>query len=113
MRYASGLAAKLRRMNAPRKLALVVCAAITALSLMAGPASGADSAAPSPAQLAAEEPPAADDDDHRISLVDTPRDRFGLLMLAVLFVGGGLALINARRQLRGERDQASGEFRWR
>jgi hypothetical protein len=49
----------------------------------------------------------------RRALADTPRDRVGLLLLAALFIGGGLALANGRRQMKGERPQASGEFRWR
>jgi hypothetical protein len=30
-----------------------------------------------------------------------------------MVVGGGFAFVNARRQLKGERSQATGEFRWR
>lgn len=107
----------LRAMNAPRRITLVASAVVAALALMAVPAlADADLA---DAVLAvedapADEPaPAANDDDHRIGLVDTPRDRFGLLLIGVLFIGGGAAVINARRQLKGEREQATGEFRWR
>ncbi|MFO7960701.1 MAG: hypothetical protein R6U94_07135, partial [Nitriliruptoraceae bacterium] len=52
-------------------------------------------------------------DGGRPALAETPRDRVGLLLLAALFVGGGLAVANGRRQMKGERPQASGEFRWR
>ncbi len=99
-------------MNARTRLALALSAAVVALALVAGPALAADLTVAAPADLAVEQTPAGDDD-HRIPLVDTPRDRFGLILLVLLFIGGGLALINARKQLRGERDQATGEFRWR
>lgn len=89
-------------MDLKRKLALTLTAAITAVGLLAGPAIASDDV------LAVSE-----DGDHRIALADTPRDRLGLLLLGALFGGGGLAFVNARRQLKGERDQATGEFRWR
>lgn len=103
MRYDAGLAAKLRRMTVPHKLVLTLLAAVAALCLMVGPA------------LAEVEDPAAPGggEDHRISLAETPRDRLGLILLGVLFAGGGIAVVNARRQMKGERDQATGEFRWR
>jgi hypothetical protein len=68
--------------------------------------------------LAVEETPdetteAGETESGRRALADTPRDRVGLLLLAALFIGGGLALANGRRQMKGERPQASGEFRWR
>ncbi len=89
-------------MNASRKLALILSAAVASLSLLAGPA------------LAVEDDPApTDDDSGQITMAETPRDRLGLILLAVLFTGGGIAFVNGRRQLKGERDQASGEFRWR
>ena len=113
MRYVARTAAKLRAMNVPRRLALIATAAIAAVSLLAGPAVADDTALAAPVDLAVEDAPATGDDDHRISMVDTPRDRFGLLLLGALFLGGGLAVINARRQLKGERGQATGEFRWR
>ncbi|GEM_PF-1824088 len=118
MRYVVSDAAKLRAMITPRRSTVVVSAALAALLLMVGPALATDVDLTAALDLAVEEPPADEapatgDDDHRIGLVDTPRDRFGLLMLVVLLVGGGAALINARRQLKGEREQATGEFRWR
>ncbi|MEX2487558.1 MAG: hypothetical protein WD377_08075 [Nitriliruptoraceae bacterium] len=84
-----------------RKLSAVVCAAALVLLLL------------TPAAIAAESGSGAEDGDHRIALAETPRDRLGLLLLGALVVGGGAALVNARRQLRGDRPQASGEFRWR
>ena len=38
---------------------------------------------------------------------------FSLTLLGLLGLGALFALDNARRQLKGERKQASGEFRWR
>jgi hypothetical protein len=118
MQWAARFAAMLRAMNAPRRITLIITTAVAAFALMAVPAlADADSGAS--AVLAVEDAPvdeqepAANDDDHRIGLVDTPRDRFGLLLLGVLVIGGGAAVINARRQLKGEREQATGEFRWR
>lgn len=113
MRYVTRTAAKLRAMNVPRRLALIATAAIAAVSLLSGPALADDPALAAPVDLAVEEDPASDEDDHRISMADTPRDRFGLLLLGALFLGGGIAVVNARRQLKGERGQATGEFRWR
>lgn len=88
----------MRHMNAVRRLVLLLGAIGACLMLLAGPA------------LAVESSPSGD---HRIPLVDTPRDRLGLVLIGVGVIGGGLALANARRQLKGERPQASGEFRWR
>lgn len=113
MRYVGDPTAKLRAMNVPRRLALTAIAAIAAVSLLAGPTFADEPAQVASVDLAVEDEPAGDDDDHRISLVDTPRNRFKLLMVGVLFVGGGIALVNARRQMKGERDQATGDFRWR
>lgn len=49
----------------------------------------------------------------KIQLPATPRDRVGLFLIGFTVLAGLLALWNARKQLRGERKQASGEFRWR
>ena len=114
MRYVGEPAAKLRPMNVPRRLTLTAIAAIAAVSLLAGPALADEPLLAASVDLAVEDAPGAGtDDDHRISLVDTPRDRFKVLMISALFIGGGIALVNARRQMKGERDQATGEFRWR
>lgn len=86
-------------MNAIRKLCLLIGAAAAALTLSVGPVLAAEETDP--------------DEDHRAQLAETPRDRLGLLLLGSLVVGGGLGLANSRRQLKGERPQASGEFRWR
>ena len=86
-------------MNTIRKLTLLIGAAAAALTLSVGPV------------FAAEETESGED--HRTQLAETPRDRLGLLLLGSLVVGGGLGLANSRRQLKGDRPQASGEFRWR
>lgn len=90
------------RMNTTRKLTLVV-GVVLALAMLAGPAVAVES----------DQAPASSDGDHRVAIAETPRDRLGLLLLGALVVGSGVALVNARRQLKGERPQASGEFRWR
>ncbi len=59
-------------------------------------------------------PAAATEGTHeKVSLPQTQHDLIGLFLIGVvgLFALAGFA--NARRQLKGERDQASGEFRWR
>lgn len=49
----------------------------------------------------------------KIELPSDPHDQVGLVIIIVTVIGGLLALDNARRQLKGERRQASGEWRWR
>ena len=93
-------------MDAFRKLMLLIGATSVALMLVAGPALAVDDA---PGDVPATEEPAGE----RIPIAETPRDRLGLLLLGAFVVAGGLAFANARRQLKGERPQASGEFRWR
>jgi hypothetical protein len=102
-------------MNAHTRLWTLAVVALLALTLLAVPAVAQIEA---PRVLAVEEPAgetteADESESGRRALADTPRDRVGLLLLAALFVGGGLALANGRRQMKGERPQASGEFRWR
>lgn len=106
------------------KSTLLAGAAAAALTLVAGPALALDEADPG-IVLAAEDQlddalvddddaaPPAEAGDGRIQVAETPRDQLGLLILGALVAGGGLAVVNARRQLKGERPQASGEFRWR
>ncbi|MEX0592111.1 MAG: hypothetical protein WD358_02405 [Nitriliruptoraceae bacterium] len=88
-------------MNTRRRITIIVSATLLSLALLAGPAIA------SGAVLAAES------GDHRVVLAETPRDRLGLLLWGALIVGTGAAIVNARKQLKGERDQTSGEFRWR
>lgn len=56
---------------------------------------------------------AAETGDDKIQLPSTPRDRVGFFLIAFMVLAGLLGLWNARKQLRGDRKQASGEFRWR
>lgn len=94
-------------MDTIRKLTLLVGAALLALSLVAGPAFAVDEATP---QAAATE---QDDEGGRIPLADSPRDRVGLILLGSLVAAGAFGWIGMRRQLKGERSQTDGEFRWR
>ena len=103
-------------MNAIRKLSLLIGVGLLALTLVAGPAFADTDAtlllAAEETEAPAEEAP-AEEEGGRIELVDGPRDILALLLLAVLIAGGVFGLRNARRQLSGDRPQASGEFRWR
>jgi hypothetical protein len=107
-------------MDALKKMLLLVGAALLALTLVAGPVVAAEDPA------GGEEAPAeggegegevvgehGEAEGGKIQLAETPRDVIALLFLGALLVGGGLAFANGRRQLRGERPTASGEFRWR
>ena len=49
----------------------------------------------------------------KITISENPHDRVGLIILGACGLFVLLALVNARKQLRGERSQADGEFRWR
>ncbi len=95
-------------MNAHTRLLLLVTVALLALTLLAGPAAAQEDVMD---DVTTEQP--VEDENGRRPLADNPRDRLGLLLLTALFVGGGVALVNGRRQLKGENPQASGEFRWR
>lgn len=101
-------------MNAHTRSWTLAIIALVALMLLAGPAVAVTQG---PVVLAVEETvdEAAEEGEEggRRPLADTPRDRVGLLLLTALLVGGGLAVANGRRQMKGERPQASGEFRWR
>ncbi len=93
-------------MDAFRKLTTTVAAAaVLAMAVAVGPVAAVEEE-PAPA-------PTAEDEGGRIVLVDEPRDIFALLLFGGLLAAGGVGLANARRQLKGERPQATGEFRWR
>jgi hypothetical protein len=107
-------------MDALKKLLLVVGAALVALTLVVGPAVAVDD----PAEGGEEMPVEGEADEGivgehgeaeggKIQIAQTPRDQVGLIFLSALFVAGGLAFANSRRQLKGERPTATGEFRWR
>jgi len=102
-------------MNAHPRSWTLATIALVALMLLAGPAVAQIEG---PAVLAVEDTldettESGESEGGRRPLADSPRDRLGLLLLGALFIGGGAALANGRRQLKGERPQASGEFRWR
>lgn len=94
--------ARLRRLAA----ALTVAGALTLApaAALAAPSTGA-----APLVVAAEESEAPG----RRPIAETPRDALGLLVLAALLAATALGTANARRQLRGERPEADGRFRWR
>lgn len=107
-RTARGFGLACAAMDARTRLGLLALVALLALTLLAVPAFAVDD----PVDDGVVES-VIDDEPGRRALADTPRDRVGLLLLTAMVVGGGVALANARRQLKGERPQASGEFRWR
>lgn len=91
-------------MDAFRKLTTTAAAALLALALSVGPVSAVeDEPAPAPTE----------EEGGRIVLVEEPRDVVALVLYGALLAAGGIGFLNARRQLKGERPQASGEFRWR
>ncbi len=94
-------------MDARTRLALLALVTLLALTSLAVPALAVDEPSDGVIETVVEDEPG------RRALADNPRDRLGLLLLTALVVGGGLAVANGRRQLKGERPQASGEFRWR
>lgn len=93
-------------MNTIRKLTLLVGAALLAVSLVAGPVLAVEDGAE-------EAPTSQEEDDGRLELAESPRDRVGLLLLGALFAAAGIGFLGMRRQLKGEHSQADGEFRWR
>ena len=99
-------------MNAIRILTLLLSAALAVLVLGLGPAVAQDEPADDGVEeVEADQPD--DADDHRITIAETPRDRVGLLLLGALAIGGIIALVQGRRQMKGQHEQASGDFRWR
>lgn len=88
-------------MKTLQKLTVVIGAAVLILAIAMGPATATEAGG------GGEEGP------QKIELPSSARDQVGLILFAVLGAGGVLALVNARKQLRGERKQASGDFRWR
>ena len=107
----------MRAMDALKKLWMTIGAAGACLVLLVVPvAADEEPVDDAPVEEpAAEEPEAeeADDEAGRIPIAETPRDRIGLILLGALIIGGGAAVANGRRQMKGERPQATGEFRWR
>ncbi|MFO7961100.1 MAG: hypothetical protein R6U94_09155 [Nitriliruptoraceae bacterium] len=102
-------------MNAHTRSWTLAVVALVALTLLAGPAVAQieDQSVLAVEDTLDETTETGESESGRRPLADSPRDRLGLLLLAALVVGGGAAVANGRRQLKGERPQASGEFRWR
>ncbi len=102
----------MRGMDGLKKLWMIIGAVGACLVLLVVPVAAEEE----PVDDAPVEEPAAeeaDDEGGRIPIAETPRDRIGLILLGALIIGGGAAAANARRQMKGERPQATGEFRWR
>jgi hypothetical protein len=89
-----------------RTVTLALSAALLALAFLAGPALAVD-------EPTAETTVESSEEGGRPQVAATPRDQLGLLLYAALavFLIGGVRTVG--RQLKGERPQASGEFRWR
>lgn len=102
-------------MNAHTRSWTLAVVALVALTLLAGPAVAQieDQSVLAVEDTLDETTETGESESGRRPLADSPRDRLGLLLLAALVIGGGAAVANGRRQLKGERPQASGEFRWR
>ncbi|MFA9431229.1 hypothetical protein [Egicoccus sp. AB-alg2] len=103
-------------MNATSKILRSSAAALAAVVLVAGPVSAAEEPAAETGTEAGTEAPVGDHGEAeagKYQIADTPRQQVGLILLGALGVGAWLAAGNARRQLKGERPQATGEFRWR
>ena len=49
----------------------------------------------------------------RRPLAESPRDQLALVLYGLLGLGAVAGFGTLRRQLRGEREQSDGEFRWR
>lgn len=105
----------------PLRLGPFLVAAIVALGLLlTEPAAATEGPAPTdaPTEQTGEEgaPQGEEEGSGKIELpLDTekPRDAIGLVMLGVVAAGVALAFGNMRRQLKGERGQATGEWRYR
>jgi hypothetical protein len=99
----------IRTLRPARSLTLAVGAAVLALMTvlaLTGPALAATDEAGTSVTLAAEER-------ERRPIAPTQRDQLGLLLygfMVLAVLAGGATL---RRQLKGERPQTDGEFRWR
>jgi hypothetical protein len=86
-------------METINKLTVILTAAVLVLAVAVGPVAATEAGG--------EEGP------QKIELPERQHDFVGLFILGALGLGAVLALDNARRQLKGERKQASGDFRWR
>lgn len=103
-----------------RLLALLAATMLALGLLLTGAAAATEGPAPTdaPTEQTGEEgaPHGEEEGSGKIQLpLDTekPRDAIGLVMLGVVAAGVALAFENMRRQLKGERRQATGEWRYR
>ncbi|MEY3072694.1 MAG: hypothetical protein RLZZ353_890 [Actinomycetota bacterium] len=97
--------ATLRRMTRSHAIRRRAASGALAVALLAAPTVAA--AAPvDAAVLAAEE-------HSRRPLAESPRDQLALVLYGLLGLATVVGFGTLRRQLRGERDQADGGFRWR
>jgi NhaP-type Na+/H+ or K+/H+ antiporter len=78
-------------------------AAVAVIALLLILASGLVAA---PSAFAAEER-------ERVQLIERPRDALALMLYGTLGLITVAGLATLRRQLKGEREQSDGEFRWR
>lgn len=94
--------------RSPARSARALAAAMLALTLMLL-STGA------PAALAAPEDPVvlAAEERERRPIAPTQRDQLGLVLYGVMAVVALAGVATLRRQLRGDREQTDGEFRWR
>jgi hypothetical protein len=108
METSRALTRSVPRARASRLLA----ATALALSLSAAPALAAEDPVAEDGEAISDEG-AAEEEGGKIQLADTPRDRVGLIVLGFLGAITVGAALTTNRQLKGERPQATGEFRWR
>lgn len=86
-------------MERTRKITVVVSALMLLLTLAVGPAAATEAG--------------GEDGPTKVELPSRQHDFVGMLLFGALGLGAVFALDNARKQLRGDRKQASGDFRWR
>ncbi|MEX1177996.1 MAG: hypothetical protein WEB09_06005 [Nitriliruptor sp.] len=91
----------------------LLAASAIALSLSAAPAFAAEDPVAEDGGAIEEEGATEEAEGGKIEVAETPRDRVGLLVLGFLGAITVGAAVTSARQLKGERPQASGEFRWR
>ena len=102
------------------RLGPVLAAALLAVGLLSGPAAATEGPAPTDAatEQTGGEGGAHTEEEGSGKIVlpldtEKPRDAIGLVMLGVVAAMVALAFENMRRQLKGERRQATGEWRYR